>query len=32
MLIMPPLRKTEISDTELAAFATYLSRNSPASR
>ena len=29
MSVMPPFRKTEISDTELAALAAYLSRNSP---
>jgi mono/diheme cytochrome c family protein len=31
MSIMPPFRKTEISDTELAALAAYLSRNTPGS-
>jgi mono/diheme cytochrome c family protein len=30
MSVMPPFRKTEISDTELAALAAYLARNSPA--
>ena len=29
MSVMPPFRKTEISDTELAALAAYLSRNTP---
>jgi mono/diheme cytochrome c family protein len=27
MSVMPPFRKTEITDTELAALADYLSRN-----
>lgn len=31
MSVMPPFRKTEISDTELAALAAYLSRNTPGS-
>ena len=30
MSVMPPFRKTEISDTELAALAAYLARNTPA--
>jgi (+)-pinoresinol hydroxylase len=30
MSVMPPFRKTEISDGELAALAAYLSRNTPA--
>jgi mono/diheme cytochrome c family protein len=30
MSVMPPFRKTEISDAELAALAAYLSRNTPA--
>jgi mono/diheme cytochrome c family protein len=30
MSVMPPFRKTEISNTELAALAVYLSRNTPA--
>jgi mono/diheme cytochrome c family protein len=29
MSVMAPFRKTEISDTELAALAGYLSRNTP---
>jgi (+)-pinoresinol hydroxylase len=29
MSVMAPFRKTEISDTELAALAAYLSRNTP---
>ncbi|HEX3835589.1 MAG TPA: cytochrome c [Steroidobacteraceae bacterium] len=28
--VMPPFRKTEISNTELAALGAYLSRNTPA--
>ena len=31
MSVMPPFRKTEISDSELAALAAYLSRNTPGS-
>jgi (+)-pinoresinol hydroxylase len=30
MSVMPPFRKTEISNGELAALGTYLSRNTPA--
>jgi mono/diheme cytochrome c family protein len=30
MSVMPQFRKTEISNTELAALAAYLSRNTPA--
>jgi mono/diheme cytochrome c family protein len=30
MSVMPPFRKTEITDSELAALATYLARNTPA--
>ena len=30
MSVMPPFRKTEISDGELTALAAYLSRNTPA--
>ena len=30
MSVMPPFRKTEIGDGELAALAAYLSRNTPA--
>ena len=29
MSVMPPFRKTEITDAELTALAAYLSRNSP---
>jgi mono/diheme cytochrome c family protein len=31
MSVMPPFRKTEISDSDLAALAAYLSRNTPGS-
>jgi mono/diheme cytochrome c family protein len=30
MSVMPPFRKTEISNTDLSALAAYLSRNTPA--
>ena len=30
MSVMPPFRKTEITDAELAALGAYLSRNTPA--
>lgn len=29
MSVMPPFRKTEITDSELAALSAYLSRNTP---
>jgi (+)-pinoresinol hydroxylase len=29
MSVMPPFRKTEISNTELTALAAYLARNTP---
>ncbi|MGC1458131.1 MAG: cytochrome c [Steroidobacteraceae bacterium] len=31
MSVMPPFRKTEISDSDLAAVAAYLARNTPGS-
>jgi mono/diheme cytochrome c family protein len=31
MSVMPPFRKTEIGDSDLAALAAYLSRNTPGS-